>query len=790
MIEKITEFIYELRHDPVMSERIGFLSSQQRLAANRAVDILNSRPTTSLPDLILQIIDWWRQDDRAKGQLKAMKDGAKEVWLENDRNRREREIQRTRVDDEHDEHDIRSPKRLVHRSRKSERSEYVMFEPPLRRDKSTFQLIGKANVIQTAVVLRTKTPVPDEIYRRVRGFRLVEVRHKHRGANGVLRSRRYALHLQVTLKYPDPPPIEAVQTPGDVLAIDDSIPGLLVLSNGETIEGEGFEAIRREEEARTAVSRKKRGSKRQAKLVAKVEKDARKRKANQERWIRQSARTIYQKTESKAVAIQPSEYRARKCLPRRGAWGGRKGPLLEAVLSESMRVMIDEAQKQGIRVYTLMPRDSVSYRVYDRRHSDRSDNQASVNNAHETETISGSARVLQNRAARSIELTTDRTITEDSAQKRRRVKPSRGARGTPCDTQSVAKPKSDDRDYGRGSSLKAGLPQGKPDAKRQLTSSPNSKYIITDELYPLLDKITDANMDTRTHHAYVSQMAHWMTWAIFNSRVTIPANPRDLALYLVMYAEEGQRFRGLRKRCKAISHYHYVLGFPDPVTDEVKDVLRGIRNFYGNAAKPARGLSRKHFEAIKASELASIDGTSTEEERKEVLKTIGLISLMRDALLRSGEAAALTCGDITTAPNGGGRVLIRRSKTDPFGTGAVLAVSTETMNYVSTRTEGRKANESVFGWTRGMLIYRIQEAGKRAGLGSSFSGHSPRRGMAQELSRRGMSLEDLMEVGRWDNVSVAAQYTVEDDPDDGAVARFYEDMPDESPGWSKGNPSP
>ena len=92
MIEKITEFIYELRHDPVMSERIGFLSSQQRLAANRAVDILNSRPTTSLPDLILQIIDWWRQDDRAKGQLKAMKDGAKEVWLENDRNRREREF--------------------------------------------------------------------------------------------------------------------------------------------------------------------------------------------------------------------------------------------------------------------------------------------------------------------------------------------------------------------------------------------------------------------------------------------------------------------------------------------------------------------------------------------------------------------------------------------------------------------------------------------------------------------------------------------------------------------------
>ena len=782
MTEKITEFIYELRHDPVMSERIGFLASQQRLAANRAVDILNSRPTTSLPDLILQIIDWWRQDDRAKGQLKAMKDGAKEVWLENDRNRREREIQRTRVDDEHDEHGIRSPKRLVHRSRKSETAEYVMFEPPLRRDKSTFQLIRKANVIQTAVVLRTKTPVPDEIYRRVRGFRLVEVRHKHRGANGALRARRYALHLQVALKYPDPPPIEAVETPDDVLAIDDSIPELLVLSNGDTIEVEGFEAIRREEEARAVASRKKRNSKRQIKLVAKVERGARKRKSNQERRVRQNARTIYQKTGPKAVAIQPSEYRARKCLPRRGAWGGREGPLLEAVLSGPMRVMVEEARRQGIRVYTLMPKDSVSYRVYDRRHSDRSDNQASVKNAHETETISASARVLQNRALRSIELTIGRTITADGAQKRRQVKPSRGAWGDPCASQSVAKPKNDDRDYGQGSSLKADLPQGKPDAKRQLTSSPNSEYIITDELYPLLDKITDPNMSTRMHHEYISKMAHWMRWAIFNNRVTIPVNPRDLALYLVMYAEEGQRFRGLSTRCRAISHYHYVLGLPDPVTDEVRDVLRGIRNFYGNAAKQARGLSRKHFEAIKESEFASLDETSTDEERKEVLKTIGLISLMRDALLRSGEAVALMCGDITTAPNGGGRVLIRRSKTDPFGTGAVLAVSAETMDYVSTIIEGRKANESVFGWSLLTLVRRIQEAGKRAGLGSSFSGHSPRRGMAQELSRRGISLEELMEVGRWDNISVAAHYAVEDDPEEGAVARFYEDTPDEKPG--------
>ena len=780
MTENLTEFIYELHHNPKMSERIGFLVSQQRAAANQAIDILNKCPATDLPDLYRQINGWWRQDNRAEAQLKALKAGAQQVWLENDRNRREREIQRTRVDDEHDEQGIRHrrPKRLVHRSRKREKSEYVMLEPPDRRDDSTFIIHCTTPAQwQPDITLRTKKPVPDEIYRRVRGFRLVEVRHKHRGANGALRARRYALHLQVTLKYPDPPPIEVVETPDDVLAIDDSIPGLLVLSNGETIEVEEFEAIRREEEARTAASKKKRGSKRQIKLLAKVERDARKRKTNERRRVHQSVRMIYQKTKPKVIATRPNEYRARKHLAQRSLLMGRKGPLLEAVLSESMRVMVEEARKQSIRVYTLMPRDSVSYRVYDRRHSDRGDNQASVKNAHETETISASARVLQNRTVRSIELTTGRTITTDSAQKRRRVKPSRGARGTPCDTQSVAKPKNDDRDCGQGSSLKASLPQWKPDAKRQFTSSSDCKHIITDEILPLLDKITAANLSTSTQNGYMGRMAHWMTWAIFNSRVAIPANPRDFALYLAVHAEEGQRFGTLQNRCKAISNYHCVLGFLDPVTDEVKNVLRGIRNFYGNAAKQARGMSRKHFEAVKASELASIDGTSTEEERKEVLKTIGLIGLMRDALLRSGEAVALTCGDITTAPNGGGRALIRRSKTDPYAVGKVLAVSAETMDYVSEIIEGRKADELVFGWSRRMVIYRIQEAGKRAGLGSSFSGHSPRRGMAQELSRKGISLEELMEMGRWDKISVAARYAVEDDPEEGAVARFYEDTP-------------
>ena len=44
---------------------------------------------------------------------------------------------------------------------------------------------------------------------------------------------------------------------------------------------------------------------------------------------------------------------------------------------------------------------------------------------------------------------------------------------------------------------------------------------------------------------------------------------------------------------------------------------------------------------------------------------IALISLVRDAMLRVSEAADLTWKDIETEADGSGRLLIRRSKTDP-----------------------------------------------------------------------------------------------------------------------------
>ena len=102
------------------------------------------------------------------------------------------------------------------------------------------------------VVLRTKKPVPDEL--DIRSFQLVEVRRSRRGANGALGKRRFALHLQVAVEYPEPADAEAIETPDDILGLDDGVKRHIAFSNGEFIHNDESGAIAKEREGRLSFS--------------------------------------------------------------------------------------------------------------------------------------------------------------------------------------------------------------------------------------------------------------------------------------------------------------------------------------------------------------------------------------------------------------------------------------------------------------------------------------------------------------------------------------------------------
>ena len=129
--------------------------------------------------------------------------------------------------------------------------------------------------------------------------------------------------------------------------------------------------------------------------------------------------------------------------------------------------------------------------------------------------------------------------------------------------------------------------------------------------------------------------------------------------------------------------------------------------------------------------------------------------------------------DIEEEEDGTGRLLIRRSKTDAEGEGAVAFLSAPTMESLEFIRGGASDRDSVFGLRPNRIAGRIKQAALAAGLGEGYSGHSPRVGMARDLVRSGAELASLMTAGRWRSPRMPALYTRNERVKRGAVARYY-----------------
>ena len=405
--------IFRLHHDAAVSARIGYLASQQRLAYNHAVDVLNRTPDVALlksprnPDGLLgQITLWRRHDERAYAPYVIHQSGAQQAWLANSLMKQERKARLARLDSgstkssDHRQH----RRTLAHRNRKRGSSTLSSLTPPVRLDDSTFTVMGARDV-----VLRTKKPVPDGL--DIRSFQIVEVRRTHRGVNGALGERRYALHLQIAVEYPEPVDAEAIETPEQILGIDDGVKKHIAFSNGEFIHHDESAAIAKERQGRVKASRKKKGSRRQQNTLIQVRRSARKRVANRRRLLYQAVQSQYRKARPMAIAVEDKSVRSLS----RSARGTRQAPgmgvsaksglnrvLRDAALSERMKVVTSETKKQGIRICAVWPQGSSQTCAacgYRHRHNRKSQAEfRCLTCGHEANADTNAALILRNRA--------------------------------------------------------------------------------------------------------------------------------------------------------------------------------------------------------------------------------------------------------------------------------------------------------------------------------------------------------------------------------------------------------
>lgn len=294
-----------------------------------------------------------------------------------------------------------------------------------------------------------------------------------------------------------------------------------------------------------------------------------------------------------------------------------------------------------------------------------------------------------------------------------------------------------------------------------------------------LRAVLDCEVAHNTIKNYRIQWAIFTDWARNKGVGELPADAAQVAAYL---AERLERHRHkpatLRVAAAAIGFAHRTAGLEDPCRrPEVTRTLRGAARKAGRAQKQAEALTAEALALIRscAREPRPGRGGRLESEgaaRRRGDADVALISVMRDAMLRRSEAAALTWDDIRAEPDGTGRLVIRRSKTDRDGRGAVAFVSAPAMAALKRIPRGAPG-ASVFGLGPSQISRRIKQAAAAAGLGDGFSGHSPRVGMACDLVRAGTELPGLMTAGRWRSPVMPAHYARNETAAKGAVARFY-----------------
>ena len=301
-----------------------------------------------------------------------------------------------------------------------------------------------------------------------------------------------------------------------------------------------------------------------------------------------------------------------------------------------------------------------------------------------------------------------------------------------------------------------------------------------------LEAVTEAVQRSRrpaTRRVYASAWRRFRSWVEDRGMQALPAEPLTVAAYLAHRAAARLSMATVALDRKAISHYHRRAGFPTPTaTEGVRRTFAGLVNQAveegRNEPRQARAMTAETLEAIRRTAHQPRSGPTGRTEsaasaRQRGDMDIAIASVMRDAMLRRAEAAGLRWGDVKFVGDGSARVTVRSSKTSAVPT--VLYVGPEAAAALRKVRPGNVIRrDRVFGLRTGRAISnRVAAMAKAAGLGEGFSGHSPRVGMARDLTAAGVGLTAIMVAGRWKSERMPAYYCRAEDAGRGAVARFY-----------------
>ena len=305
---------------------------------------------------------------------------------------------------------------------------------------------------------------------------------------------------------------------------------------------------------------------------------------------------------------------------------------------------------------------------------------------------------------------------------------------------------------------------------------------VTEGEASLVQENRDASHAANTRRNYTGGFRRFSAWCQDRGALALPAAPEIVEIYLSLRAESGLTLGTVRGDRAAISFAHRERDLADPCNSNlVRNGMKGIANRLGREQAQAQPLTAECTAAIRATACTPRNrgGVGKRRESEEAARVrgnldIAICQVMRDALLRRGEAAELRWRDIEYC-DGGGIVTIERSKTDQTGETAVVYISPQAAEDLRViQPADPDPDARVFNLSDHSLCRRIRAAAIQAKLGDGFSGHSPRIGMTVDLSNANFETTPIMNAGRWKTVRMVAHYTRKVVAARGAVAQFYQ----------------
>ena len=294
-----------------------------------------------------------------------------------------------------------------------------------------------------------------------------------------------------------------------------------------------------------------------------------------------------------------------------------------------------------------------------------------------------------------------------------------------------------------------------------------------------LRRLRKAALSVKTRKLYADALRRFETW--LDGR---PADDAALAAYLDELFDRGLAPESGVLVVAAVARAALECaraGRPCPEEPVGPATREGLERFRRDGAGRGPGQVR----GLTWDEIELMCKTAEDGDDPRGRRDAAMVGVAADGLMRVSEVSGLDAGDVSFRPDGTAEAVVRRSKTDQHGRGAVAHVGAVAAKRLRCWMEAAGIDRgplfrpvdrsgSVSGRRLGPDSVRaaIKRRAREAGIRGRVSGHSLRIGTAQKLAEEGTSLVEMQNAGRWKSPGMPAYYTRGQAASRGAVARL------------------